>query len=108
MRKLRAKSASTIAGVFTLLASAIAVAAPAGYELLFMNSPDTTSLTAEDRKAIYSQFNFTVGADGKSLTFADSECPPLLAGSGDIQVATEDLNSDGQSEVIVSLGSTCM
>jgi hypothetical protein len=108
MRKLMARSVTTLAGVFTLLASASAVAAPEGYELLFMNAPDAASLSADDQQAIYAQFNFNQGADGKTLAFADSECPPLLAGSGDIQVATEDLNSDGQPEVIVSLGSTCM
>jgi hypothetical protein len=89
--------------------SATAVAAPEGYELLFMNAQDSTALTASDRKAIYGQFNFNVGADGASLVFSDAEqCPPLLVEGGDIQVATEDLNGDGYPEVIVSLGSSCM
>jgi len=85
------------------------VAAPEGYELLFMNAQNVTALTASDRKAIYGQYNFNVGTDGATLVFSDAEqCPPLLADSGDIQVATEDLNADGYPEVIVSLGSSCM
>lgn len=97
-----------VAIAITLLSGATAAATPAGQTLLFMNAQDLAGVTAADQQAIFAQFRFSVGADGKSLSFADSECPPLLAGSGDIQVATQDLNNDGQPEVIVSLGSTCM
>lgn len=91
------------------LTSRMVASAPAGYELLFMNAANATALTAADRQAIYAQFNFNVGADGKSLVFSDAEqCPPLLVDGGDIQVATEDLNADQYPEVFVSLGSTCM
>jgi hypothetical protein len=102
------RKANGLAVMFTLVASATTVAAPTDYELLFMGAQGAAGLSAEDRQAIYAQFKFSVGADGKTLVFADSECPPLLAGSGDIQVATEDLNGDAQPEVFVSLGSTCM
>jgi hypothetical protein len=98
----------SIAIALALIASWATVAAPAGDELLFTGAQAAAGLTSEDRQAIYAQFNFSVGMDGKTLVFADSECPPLLAGSGDIQVATEDLNGDAQPEVFVSLGSTCM
>ena len=108
MHKRKPQFAISTGVVFCLFASASSLAAPAGDELLFLGAQNAAGLTAQDRQAIYAQFNFTVGADGKSLIFADSECPPLLAGSGDIQVATEDLNGDGQPEVFVSLGSTCM
>jgi hypothetical protein len=92
-----------------LLAGGTAVAAPAAYEKLFINAQNATALTADDRRAIYAQYNFNVSADGKSLAFADAEqCPSLLAGSGDIQVATEDLNGDQRPEVFVSLGSSCL
>ena len=94
--------------VFMLLASGTVVAAPAGHELLFMNAQNTAMLTDEDRRAIYGQLGLKVGTDGKSLVFADSECPPLLPGSGDIQVGMEELNGDKRPEVFVSLGSTCM
>ena len=94
---------------FMLLAAGTALAAPAGHELLFTNAQNATAITDVDRKAIYAQYNFKVGADGKSLLFADAEqCPPLLVGTGDIQVATEDLDGDKRLEVFVSLGSSCM
>jgi len=108
MRNRRLRPPARTAILFALLASARATAAPSGPELLFMNAQDLPGITAQDQQAIYAQFNLAVGADGKTLAFADSECPPLLAGSGDIQVATQDLNGDGKPEVLVSLGSTCM
>jgi hypothetical protein len=94
---------------FMLLIGREAMAAPAGYELLFMHAQNATTLTTADRQAIYAQFNFNVGADGESLVFSDAEqCPPLLVEGGDIQVETEDLNADQYPEVFVSLGSSCM
>jgi len=94
---------------FMLLISGIAIAAPAGHELLFMNAQNAAEISEQDRRAIYGQFNFNVGADGKSLVFSDAEqCPPLLVEGGDIQVTTEDLNADQHPEVFVSLGSSCM
>lgn len=108
MGKLTPLCSTATASMFMLLASGSTGAAPAGPELLFTNAQDLPGITAQDQQAIYTQFNFSVGPDGKTLVFADSECPPLLAGSGDITIATEDLNGDKQPEVFVSLGSTCM
>ncbi len=108
MSNPRIHSFTHVATAIALLAGAEALATQSGEELLFMNAPAAAALSAQDRQTIYAQFKFTVGEDGKTLRFAESECPPLLAGSGDIQVATEDLNGDGQPEVLVSLGSTCM
>jgi hypothetical protein len=94
--------------VFMLLAGGTVLAAPAGHELLFTNAQNAATLTDDDRRAIYGQLGLKVGKDGKSLAFADSDCPSLLPGTGDIQVQTEELNSDKLPEVFVSLGSTCM
>jgi hypothetical protein len=103
------QQSTVLAFMLMLLASGMAVAAPAGYELLFMNAQNAADITAEDRQAIYAQLNLKMGADGKSLEFADAEqCPPLLVDGGDIQVATEELNGDQQPEIFVSLGSSCM
>jgi hypothetical protein len=108
MSKLIPRPTYGFAFVILLLSSGTLAAAPTGQALLFMNAQESPGITAADQQAIYAQFQFAVGADGKSLVFSDSECPPLLAGTGDIQVATDDLNGDQQPEVFVSLGSTCM
>lgn len=94
--------------VLMLLAGGMAWAAPEGHELLFTNAQNAAALTEADRRAIFGQLGLTVGPDGQTLVFADSECPSLQPGSGDIQVQTEDLNGDRHPEVFVSLGSTCM
>ena len=95
--------------VLMLLAGGAVLAAPVGHELLFANAQNAGAITDDDRRAIYGQLGLKVGADGKTLVFADApQCPPLQAGSGDIQINTEDLNGDKHPEVFVSLGSTCM
>lgn len=94
--------------VLMLLSGGAVLAAPQGYELLFTNAQNASALTDADRRAIYGQLGLKMGPDGKILMFADSECPSLLPGSGDIQVSTEDLNGDQRPEVFVSLGSSCM
>jgi hypothetical protein len=96
-------------GLLTLFCTGTTVAAPEGYEILFMNARNADQLTVSDRKAIYGQFNFNVGTDGESLVFSDAKtCPPLRIDGGDIQVDTEDLNGDAYPEVIVSLSNSCM
>ncbi len=109
MHEQTLQPSTAFALILMLLPSGVAVAAPAGLELLFMNAQNAAEITAEDRQAIYAQYNFKVGVDGKTLIFTDAEqCPPLLVDSGDIQVTTEDLNGDQRPEVFVSLGSSCM
>lgn len=94
--------------VLLSLAGGAALAAPAGHELLFTNARNAAALTEADRRAIYGQLGLEAGPDGKTLVFADAECPPLQPGSGESLVQTEDLNGDQRPEVFVSLGSTCM
>jgi hypothetical protein len=106
---MRILNKSSILGlVLLLLSGGAALAAPEGYELLFTDVQDAAAFTDADRRAIYGRLGLKVGPDGKSLVFADAECPPLIPGNGDIQVHTEDLNGDQRPEAFVSLGSTCM